>query len=625
MAISPDGTQVAVDGKDAGVVDAWTGISAFKLDGEISSLTFAPDGSSVVTGDSSGEMTIWDSATGDVLRSFVDDQSRVTAVVVSSDSTRIASAYNNGNLRVWDFATGSRLQVFEGHTDEITCLVYSADSSLLVSSSRDLSVCIWDAHSSQLKQRLGGHNKHQSSCVDIARDGTLIASGGNYLTVYMLNAAPGQQLRALRGHKAWVGAVKFAANDSIVISGSIDSTIRIWDTASGASKACLSDHGCFFTTIAVSPCGTRFFSASGKETIVWDMSNLHPLSPQSLFVRWRSAPAANMQVSSTLRGKMRDGRKRAKGLLGELLGRTQDYPDDFGVFGDNDGVTAVAVSLNNVLIAVGCNNGEIRIWNGSHNRTLRRHWYWINDLSFSSDGSWLASASSDDTLRVWDTEKGKAVAKLKPVDDGWHRPLCVTFSPDRSIIAAGFQGELMAWSTASWSFQWSSEIHSSCKSISFSPDGHLLLSGSDDDRVRVWNAANGECLAKLQANTLSRPIQDRERIRKVAFTDDGSRIDAIGDKGTMRVWDARAEGYPLLEHERFPSLFFIHTDDWLYGPVTPQGPVRCLCWINPDHKHYDGFKIEFHRGVVTLVTYKGVITRFDISSLLNHLASIHAS
>ena len=67
-------------------------------------------------------------------------------------------------------------------------------------------------------------------------------------------------------------------------------------------------------------------------------------------------------------------------------------------------------------------------------------------------------------------------------------------------------------------------------SVSYSPDGSRIASGSGDDTVRIWSAATGAHLRTLDGH-----MSD---VRSVSYSPDGSRIVSGSDDGTIRVWDA---------------------------------------------------------------------------------------
>jgi WD40 repeat protein len=120
--------------------------------------------------------------------------------------------------------------------------------------------------------------------------------------------------------------------------------------------------------------------------------------------------------------------------------------------------------------------------------TLRGHTADVSSVVFSPDGSRLASASSDTTVKIWDTATGEELQTL--------------------------EGHTFA-----------------VYSVAFSPDGRRLASCSPDKTVKVWDTTSGQETLTLKGHSLG--------VSSVAFSADGLQLASGGFDGTVRVWDAR--------------------------------------------------------------------------------------
>jgi WD40 repeat protein len=159
--------------------------------------------------------------------------------------------------------------------------------------------------------------------------------------------------------------------------------------------------------------------------------------------------------------------------------------------------------------------------------TLKGHTGPVWGLAFSPDGTQLASASLDATVRVWDARTSQEIRKL--TDQG--APLhSVAFSPDGTQLAAGSQHRaVVVWNAKTGARLHRLEGHTGfVNGVAFSPDGTRLASASDDRTVRVWDLRAGKELRVLEDPT--------GPVLGVDFSPDGTWLAATGGRGC--VWDA---------------------------------------------------------------------------------------
>ncbi|HEX6686719.1 MAG TPA: AAA family ATPase [Candidatus Limnocylindrales bacterium] len=161
-------------------------------------------------------------------------------------------------------------------------------------------------------------------------------------------------------------------------------------------------------------------------------------------------------------------------------------------------------------------------------RILTGHHYDVGSVSFSPDGTTLATGSVDGTARLWDVATGKLTTTL----DGGHN---VVFSPNGTTLATtGVGGAILLWNVATGKLVATLTAHtSSVNSVAFSPDGTTLATGGQDHTVRLWDVATGKSTATLH---------DADAVTSVAFSPNGTTL-ATGSR-TVRLWDV-ATGKPL--------------------------------------------------------------------------------
>ena len=125
----------------------------------------------------------------------------------------------------------------------------------------------------------------------------------------------------------------------------------------------------------------------------------------------------------------------------------------------------------------------------------------VSCIAFSHDGALLASASDDNTIKLWDAATG---VTLKTLEGHTHSAASVEF----------FRGNIVGW----------------VPSITFSLDSTLLASASRDKTVRLWDTTTGTALRTLEGHT--------EVVSSVALSRDGTLLSSSSRDKTVRILDA---------------------------------------------------------------------------------------
>jgi WD40 repeat protein/tRNA A-37 threonylcarbamoyl transferase component Bud32 len=231
--------------------------------------------------------------------------------------------------------------------------------------------------------------------------------------------------------------------------------------------------------------------------------------------------------------------------LRALLAKTEAYPDRgfewnywqrlchleiMNLIGHGAEVAAVSWSPDGTRLATASWDQTAKVWDaasGRELRTLKGHMSAVHAVSWCPDGKRLATTSFDGTTKVWNTADGRELLSFKVREgSGWS----VAWSPDEKLLATGGRGRIVqVWELASRRELLSvDEREGGIISLSWSPNSKRLATGKTDGTVRVWDGAVGRELLTLQGHPGW----------SVAWSPEGKWLATGGHDGSPKVWEA---------------------------------------------------------------------------------------
>ncbi len=376
--------------------------------------------------------------------------------------------------------------------------------------------------------------------VAFSPNGKILAAGDFNGMIHLWNLKDKSVTNVLKVHEGIVNSITFSPDSQTLASGGEDQTIRLWDLRQQQVMPTLSGHKHQVTSVAFSPDGQILASASYDKTI-------------RLWYPFQS-----------------DSKPR------ELLGH-------------EDIVRTVAFSPDGQTLASASDDRTIRLWNlgkrtSKAKLVLYGHEDIVRTVAFSPNGQTLASASDDRTIRLWDLRQPKTILLniFKDAAESWddyaqfvtnfpcfrhlkghkERIRTITFSPDGQTLASGSDDQTIRL----WHLKQPNKEPEVLKghyfdifSLAFSPNGQMLVSGSGDYTVRLWDLRQ-PCAAP-------RVLEEHAKnILAVVFSPNGQRLASGSADKTVRLWN-------LQQPNESPLIFNGHTDEVRSIAFSPNGQI----------------------------------------------------
>jgi WD40 repeat protein len=193
--------------------------------------------------------------------------------------------------------------------------------------------------------------------------------------------------------------------------------------------------------------------------------------------------------------------------------------------GHQGAVKGVAFSPNGQIVASASGDQTVKLWsrNGKLLRTLIGHHSLVWDVAFSSDGNTIVSGSMDGTVKFWNLNGNLRFQRIA------HRGGVLAVSVSNSlIVSAGSDKTIKLWTGDGKLLQALTGHRGPVWDVAISRDEKLIVSGSEDKTVKLWNR-NGILLATL--------IGHNSPVRRVAINPQGTVIASTSGDNTVKLWN----------------------------------------------------------------------------------------
>ncbi|MEO1375305.1 MAG: WD40 repeat domain-containing protein, partial [Cyanobacteria bacterium J06635_10] len=299
----------------------------------------------------------------------------------------------------------------------------------------------------------------------------------------------------LEDHQDDVNSVLFSPNGKILASASDDKTIKLWNIDGSLVK-----------------------TLEGHQEEVWsldfnrDGTNLASIDKNGMIKLW------NIKDKTLIKNIPYEPNKS----------------ESFGL------AYNVKFTPDGKLLATagGGKNIKIRQFDGSLYKELEGHDFPVRDISFTPDSKVLASASDDRTVKLWNIDTGKVIHTFPKHKNAF---MSVSFSADSKLLAAAtYGGIIKIWNMNDYTVKYCWNVHvNGIWHIGFNSDGKQLVSTSEDKTLKMWNLDNidkcqGDTFEKEKAEAI---FNHNDTVWNANFSPDSKLIVSGSKDKTIRLWN----------------------------------------------------------------------------------------
>jgi WD40 repeat protein len=360
--------------------------------------------------------------------------------------------------------------------------------------------------------------------IALSVDGKYLISGSDDTTLKVWDWQTGVEVRTLTGHTGSVRVIALSVDGKYLISGSDDTTLKVWDWQTGVEVRTLTGHTYRVNAIALSADGKHLISGSYDKTLkVWDWQT----GVEVRTLRSHSYYRVNAIALTP------DDKYLISGSYDKTL-KVWDWETGVEVRtlrGHTSGVYAITLSVDGKYLISSSYDKTLKVWNwqtGVEVRTLTGHTESVYPIALSVDGKYLISGSYDKTLKVWDWQTGVEVRTLRSHSSTVY---AIALSVDGKYLISGSYDKTLKV----WDWQTGVEVRTltghtdSVYAIALSVDGKYLISGSHDKTLKVWDWQTGVEVRTLTGHT--------DSVYAIALSVDGKYLISGSYDKTLKVWD----------------------------------------------------------------------------------------
>lgn len=554
--------------------ESWRLVRQLELQTYVNAIAFSPDSKLIATAtvdtvnlNKTGEdritAKIWEIDSGRLISSLNQGNS-VNALSFSPDGEVIVTASADGTAQVWKTASGERVGQLLQHRGVILDVAFSPDGKYVATASLDKTASVWEVGSDRLLIKLPRDQPLPSdyavTSVSLSHNSKWIVTASTDKLVRVWDIASGKPI-AYIPHKDFVSAVAFnpsLENEKLIATASLDNKARLWKINDNATVNRLR-HDSPVTAVAFNLQGDRIATASldqkrGRTLQVWNATNAQQTEFEQQ-TEFKGAATASVFSS--------DGQISAVSSSDSNQEKTtvQFWKTDSGrsaiveISQDKSVNKFITFSQNNKFFATASDDNTVRVWRvpnddqftsnpkvsteGTSNLVQQfPSESSVEAIALSPDGLQLMVAGADNTATLWDLVKQKG-----------------DITPKRPFLA-----------------QWNHD--SKINAVAFSSQGNFIATASDDNKARVFQR-NGSEQCQKSENAQCPAFQHEGGVVAIAFSHNEKYLATGSSDNSGRVWDIKGHQEVLrLSHAGRVNAITFSSDDQFVATASDDRTAR---------------------------------------------------
>ncbi len=541
-------------------VERVIGLNRMRHNGKATKVVFTNDNQKVLSASQDGSVRLWDLGNGREIRRYTN-KGEARGLAITKDGKLFAVSYPD-EIHIVKVENMEKVHTLKGHEKVIEALAFSDDGKQLVSGGDDTSIRMWNVEDGKAGRILNPDYKtdkegsyKQVLSVAFSKDGKFVLSGdaGGHIRAWDPVKKDDAFVIGSEAHKRGrVASVAYGSDTQLIYSCGEDGVVLVspghdaagkevagitqkrFDSKAGGSDAAL-------TAMALTPDGNYLLTGSVDTTIrVWDIKTSKVI---------RIYPGHTATVNAITMSP--DGRTFVSVSDDQSVKVwTLAVADEHENFEEHKGIVwSSALSPNGKLIASGGADRTVIVREARGGKVLYKlegHTAAITKVAFSPKGDVLATSSGDMMVKLWDLTKGTLIRDLK----GATKPvMAIAFSDDGTqLLTAGIDKKARLYDVTKDAppveFP---ENRSAISAVALKKGGKFAAIGSADGQVRFYDltAAPKEVGTPSVAHTLG--------VYTVTFDAEGKRLATCGGDGNIKIYTVAPTNAVAVEFELKPS------------------------------------------------------------------------